>query len=513
MLWKLKSGFQYEYFQRILTQYSSYRVQGIKTPEDFSADLDKLYIPQLVAHKDPSAIPPGMVQKPQIRENLSIWDYLVKTTTDAQAKKMVLCGVPGSGKTKLLEYLTLAHADNHNRLGHPKAPKLLPVLLLFRQIAKLVTTTPVPNLAELINKIVIRESGAQLNPPSDWFQNQLKEGKCLVMLDGLDEIYNPVLRSSVCEWLDEQMRHYPETVFLVTSRPHGYINNPLKEAKTFLELQLFNSEQIEQFLKAWYQQESTKVTAAIQAIKKNSELAAIAANPLLLTMMALFEPKENLPKQRSELYDRICDCLLHRREKGKMTAVVLQLQAHQKKYLLQLLALNLMLRNQQEFTIVEAQEILSEAIKGFSSIEVTIEELINYLKNVTGLIIETQPEVYQFAHYSFADYLGASYIKETNQEKMLLANVDQPSWARIIKLYASMSEVNNLILAAWHKGTVASMSLAYDCCSDDNHPNPELQSKLNQWLELALESKDLKIASLAAQVQLSLRLNYAVVIN
>lgn len=513
MLWKLKSGFQYEYFQRLLTQYSSYRLLGIRTPEDFNGDLDKLYIPQLLANKEPSGMNQVMIQKPQIKENLTIWDYLGKTTTDADARKIVLCGVPGSGKTKLLEYLIIANCDPNHRLGHPKVPKLIPVLLLFRQIAKLVTTSPVPNLAELITKIVIRESGAQLNPPSEWFQNHLKEGKCLVMLDGLDEIYNPVLRASVCEWLDEQMRNYPETIFLVTSRPYGCINSPLKEATTFVELQLFNSEQIEHFFKGWYQQEPTTVALAIKAIKKTPEIAAIAANPLLLTIIALFDPKENLPKKRAELYEQICECLLYRREKGKMTSVVLPLQVHQKKYLLQLLAVNLIGRHKQEFSLLQAQEILSEPLKGFSSVEVTIEEFIHYLKNITGLIIETQPDVYQFVHYSFSDYLGASYVKETNQEKILLANVDQPSWARIIKLYASMSEVNNLILAAWQKGTVASMSLAYDCCSEDNNPKPELQSKLNQWLELALESKDVKIATLAAQVQLSLRLNYAVVIN
>lgn len=513
MWWRLNSGFQSDYYQRLISQYRPYRLQGTRIPDGFDGELDKLYILPLLTHKKPEDMAKGMIQKPNIKEKLSIWDLLVKASTETKYKRLVIIGVPGSGKTKLLEYITLAYADSNYRLGHPKAAKLIPVLLSFRQISKLVTASPAPSLAEVINKIIIRESGAQLNPPPEWFQNNLAEGRCLVMLDGLDEVYNPVLRSQISQWLDEQMLVYGETGFIVTSRPHGYVDNLLNNTKISLELQLFNPEQIEQFLKAWFPEEPEQKRATITAIKKNNALTAMAANPLILTVIALIEEKETLLTKRVEIYDQLCEALLYRREKAKMVMASIRLELDEKKKLLQILAFTLKERNLETFTLAIAEEILIDPLKGMAESVVTVGEFMEYIKNISGLIVEPELGVYQFCHGSFQDYLAVVHLKQTNQEKVLMAHLDQPGWRELILMYATISDVNDLIMAGWEKRTVSSMMLAYDCCSADNNPNPELQGKLLEWLDSALESRDLQIANKAAQVQLSIRLNYAVVLN
>ncbi len=62
---------------------------------------------------------------------------------------------------------------------------------------------------------------AELNVPPNWARNLLKQGDALVMFDGFDEV--PLAeRQTVSEWISQQMRHYRESVFIITSRPTAY---------------------------------------------------------------------------------------------------------------------------------------------------------------------------------------------------------------------------------------------------------------------------------------------------
>jgi|GEM_PF-5685898 len=76
------------------------------------------------------------------------------------------------------------------------------------------------------------------------------------MLDGLDEVADPLQRQQISEWVDVQMQRYPKTAFIMTSRPFGYYNAELKEVRTRLEVQPFNLKQIDNFLRHWYLQNS-----------------------------------------------------------------------------------------------------------------------------------------------------------------------------------------------------------------------------------------------------------------
>ena len=79
-----------------------------------------------------------------------------------------------------------------------------------------------------------------------------------------------------------------------------------------------------------------------------------------------------------------------------------------------------------------------------------------------------------------------------------------------VKLFFYMHDTTKLIRAAWDKRTVYTMTLAYNCWEEGKSVHPDLRKRLEKWLDAALESTDLDIARLAAQVQLSRRLQYAV---
>jgi predicted NACHT family NTPase len=63
-----------------------------------------------------------------------IWDFLAKVREDATYGRLAIIGPPESGKTTLLEYLTLTYARNQQRKRHRKAPRFIPVLIYLRLV-------------------------------------------------------------------------------------------------------------------------------------------------------------------------------------------------------------------------------------------------------------------------------------------------------------------------------------------------------------------------------------------
>lgn len=521
--WKLTSKFQGKYYQNLIYTYRTYQTQGLKTPGAFTPDLDKVFVPLRVASKSLEQISPAMIQQQESAGNLSIWDFLAESKTEPAYKHMVVIGAPGSGKTTLLKHLTLTYAQNTQRRWHRQAPKLIPVLLYLHKIRDRITSKQAPNLAELITEeIENQELSLKLEPPPQWFEDKLQHGKCLVMLDGLDEVADETQRVSVSRWVDAQMRRYPEATIIMTSRPFGYHKAPLQEVRITLEVQLFNLRQMEQFLHSWYLQnevlrQARKEDPGVRAeaekkfkdlvgrINNYPPLAAMALNPLLLTMIAtVHDNRGALPGNRVELYAEICDVLLVRRQEAKGVPEQLHLKVVQKQSVLQVLALELMQRETREFTLEEGKQIIQEPLVAVASHKVKPETFLKHIENVSGLLVEKDVGVYQFAHLSFQEYLAAAQVKETNQEQLLIENINNSWWHETIRLYAASSDTTNLIRAALEQPDVMSLTIAYDCLEEGKSVAPEVRQQLEQ---VSLESSDPEVASLAAQVKLAQRLS------
>lgn len=341
--WELTSPFKRKYYKSLIYQCRDYRTQGLKTKGPFTLDLEKVFVPLRVAPEDAGQISPAMIQSSARDSIQSIWDFLAASKGESAYCSMLIIAPPGSGKTTLLEHLILTYAQNTQRQQHPKAPQLIPILLYLRDVRSAISQNK-PSLSELIEQL---PSISQLNPPPQWFERNLHRSSCLVMLDGLDEVADSKERQSVSHWLNQQIQNYPHARFILTSRPFGYHSAPVKSVRAILAVQPFNLEQMQTFIYNWYLQHEimsrlgkddpgvrqlaeTKSNDLIKRIKNSPPLAAIALNPLLLTMIATVHCYRGaLPGRRVELYAEICDVLLGRRREEK--GIVEPLTAEQKK--------------------------------------------------------------------------------------------------------------------------------------------------------------------------------------
>jgi predicted NACHT family NTPase len=105
----------------------------------------------------------------------------------------------------------------------------------------------------------------------------------------------------------------------VTSRIIGYKPQRLRDAEfRHFMLQDLESEQIQDFIYRWHELTFTDETLKVrkrerlqQAIKTSSAIGELAGNPLLLTMMAILNRKQELPRDRPDTLRTSSRVLLH----------------------------------------------------------------------------------------------------------------------------------------------------------------------------------------------------------
>ncbi len=416
--------------------------------------------------------------------NLIIWDLLSQTPKTPAFRRLAILAWGGYGKTTLLRHVTYSYLNKQYK--RYKAPKLLPVLLYLRQWQELLASYP-PDLPTLIEQhhIPSLPEGQELKLPPAWAKNHLRNGNMLVMFDGFDEV-KAEQRESLSKWLNLQFRDYPNSTFIVTSRPRAFQAHK-GNVKSGVELFVkeFNPEQQRRFISQWYLAQEINIRAGrndanvrdtaqkhtanlLQQLQERSELGDLAKNPLLLNMIVNLHRSyqgQPLPQRRAELYQDICQLQLKYRPRAR--GIYMPLQLPESQQLLQGVALDLMQSFKEARIGEEAlSQLIDKHVKRLDTQDpVTSEELIDKLRDVSELIVKREEE-YEFAHLSFQEFLAAKEIKETKQEQLLLDNWQDPWWRGTILLYAALVNPSHLIRSLIALNQEEATTLALRCLEE-----------------------------------------------
>jgi NACHT domain len=361
----------------------------------------------------------------------------------------VIVGMPGSGKSTFFEWLQvkLASVEEPFIIGGQQA---IPLILKVRQLDLL----NLPQGAALIEKATASKDRANVMPDG-WIDRQMKAGRILLMLDGLDET-EPELRDKyLLPWLQNLLKEYPECHYLISSRPVGYPTGLLDKNK-FVECDLldFDETQISEYTCHWCisvrlaqneleeearregQQDGLKI---VQGFQKHPYISNLARNPLMLSAICLVNYFEGgrLPEDRSLLYRLCVEGLLHNWDQRR--GIHSEFGFDEKLRCCREVALAMQMEDKAEFESDQVKEVLTKVL-GDPERAVALLEHIRYR---TGLLLERRPDIFGFAHLTFQEYLTARAIHEGNRigvkaEQLAVDHYDG-RWKEVIALYCGLA--------------------------------------------------------------------------
>jgi hypothetical protein len=260
---------------------------------------------------------------------------------------------------------------------------------------------------------------------SDALLPLLREGRVLLLVDGLDEIHNDAQRASFVQHLETFLAEYELVHLVVTSREAGFslVAPTLARFCERWRVAPLQEDAITELSRHWHILMMGGSTDAIKEgqelarpILQNSSLRLLAENPLLLTMLLVVRHGAGrLPPDRVSLYGRAVEVLLD----------TWNIQEHEplnsREAIPQLafVAYRLMLSGKQTSTEKELLQLLEEARDKIPQIRRyatdTPEKFLRRVELRSSLIIEAGQQIeagrtvsfYQFRHLTFQEYLAA----------------------------------------------------------------------------------------------------------
>ena len=319
------------------TQRRALSLSGVYTNLDTTLTLPEKAIQKMLSrgvwqvenYEEKGDISPNRQQKEEETRSVSALESAILS------RKLVLLGDPGSGKTTFVNYLTQAFAQG-NFDGLETWPQderdLLPIVVVLRDFYRWAQTQKSSPNANLLWKFILHDLETKnLSFAASVLDRALENGRALLLLDGLDEVPPDGARLLVKDSVLAFHTRYGKNRYLITCRVLSYQVQkwqlPKEEFLSF-ELAPFDEQKIAQFIEAWYDEVAQKwrvppkrtqaLTEKLMTAVKRPDLARLAPNPLLLTVMALVHTEYGeLPDSRAQLYQQAVDVLLWRWEQEK----------------------------------------------------------------------------------------------------------------------------------------------------------------------------------------------------
>lgn len=252
------------------------------------------------------------VSEDELQQQKRLYDELkaipiLEIVDDPGHNRLIVLGDPGLGKSTLLKYLALRWAqDSHDPLA------------LLIELRRTIQESGQMDFLEYLEK----GPGLPVALPALELAEQLKRHESLILLDGLDEVVES-RRGDVVSRVISFAREYPKARIIVTTRIHGYYPGSsypeqFRDADfQQFTLQDFGKQDIDRFVMTWHQEafrdpveRSRYETRLRSALEDSPAISELAVNPLLLTMMAILNRVQDLPRDRSRLYEKCAELLL-----------------------------------------------------------------------------------------------------------------------------------------------------------------------------------------------------------
>ena len=366
--------------------------------------------------------------------------------------KLRVMGKPGVGKTTFLQHLAVQ--CNQGEF----APDQVPIFVALREFAEAVKRRDDITLFSYIHQTLLT---TDITAPQ--LETLLTEGRLLILLDGMDEVQNQVLKAVLRE-IRNFSDQYHRNQYVVSCRTacqklalHGF---------TDVEIAPFSSAQIATFAQKWFVALGRAATPERQAqaaefmekldLPENWQFRQLVVTPLFLHLACwVFQGEGQFPRKRTTFYKHGIDLLLSKWDEAKGVErddVYRDFLVPQKVRLLSQLAAVTFEQGQYFFEQRTIEQYIGDYLHNLPGTALDPEELqleseamLKAIEAQHGLLIERARGIFSFSYLAFQEYLTARKIVATHNLRALeqalgglVSHITDPHWHEVFLLTAAM---------------------------------------------------------------------------
>lgn len=455
------------YFAYLAAECGEIELEGLPADQEVGSRrlrLENLFvslhlesIPQEAAKKPDPDVPSGRRKRPA---RLTVGEALAKKA------RLAILAVPGGGKTTLLKRLAISYAFPERRtdLGDRLPDReWFPVLLRCRQIEDRATEPVISLLTGLGERAEMGENAGAFR---GLLLASLREGRVLLLVDGLDEIADGGKRLAFVTQLRTFLSTYPGVDVVITSREAGFriVAGALSAHCDHYRIADFDREDIERLTVAWHREVvgdrpevESQARSLAATIWETDRVRRLAVNPLLLTTLLLVRRwVGQLPNRRSVLYEKAIEVLLWTWNVQGFEPLDIQEVIPQ----LAFLAWTMMEDEVQRISQPRLREVLQAARRQMPEVlayaRLSVSDFVERVELRSGLLVQSGHEVedgrlvplYEFRHLTFQEYLAAKalvegYYPNRKEEDTLVSklgpHLKQEAWREVVPLAAVLA--------------------------------------------------------------------------
>lgn len=452
------------YFGYLAREFGYIRFEGMLTDNKagtVKAELEKLFVPLLFKPLD-------LFNNSENTLDYFVVPFGIEAILEEPQNAAILAK-PGGGKSTLLKRIALAYAfpERKAQVDGDRLPDepWFPVYIRCRDLEN----SSGQSIIEIMEGIVRH---AELKRYENGFKKlldeELQQGKLLLLVDGLDEISEEKRRDALVDQLRQFAATYPLARLVITSREAGFraVAGSIAsycQSYTIAELSIV---QIRALSDKWHEIIMGGAEAAVESEKtcttilKEARILALAKNPLLLTTL-LFVKRwlGYLPTKKCQLYAEMIKLLLvtwNAEGHARMDIDETEPQLAYIAYKMTVRGAQTVTKSELRSWIIEARQQLQD-ILGYTRVPPT--EFIKQVEERSSLLILKGKEenekgsledCYEFSHMSFQEYLTAKAVAEAwlpqadgaDAVEIIDKHLDEVQWREVIPMIAVLSGRN-----------------------------------------------------------------------